>query len=347
MKTNRNTSHRTLKAEQLERRELLAADWGGATAVPPDSCQIDDVAVVQGPMQALPADAAPQPQQRSREEASSGGGALQRPRDRISEEVTLETDVTLTVSAIDTAARQGGGGQTVPTSTELSAKEVENLLFVREEEKLARDVYLALAEKWDAPIFSNIAQSEQQHMDSVGQLIEKYGLTDPIVDDTPGNFTDPTLQRLYDDLVGSDEANLDYLVTDLKIDGGDMSELAAYKVGAFIEEFDILDIQHSIEQTTHGDIENVYGNLLRGSRNHLRSFVSQIDATGDIYEPVVMSSDLYQDIISGDQETANGRGSGRQQAQAGLQGLQTAEPTIVAIDQLYAEYGRRSGRKRS
>jgi hypothetical protein len=130
-------------------------------------------------------------------------------------------------SAVDTSARQGGGGQTVPASTELSAEEVENLLFVREEEKLARDVYLALAEKWDAPIFSNIAQSEQQHMDAVGQLIEKYGLEDPIVDDTPGVFTNGTLQRLYTDLVGSDEANLDYLVTDLKIDGGDMSELAA------------------------------------------------------------------------------------------------------------------------
>ena len=342
MKTNRNTSHRTLKAEQLERRELLAADWGGATAVPPDSCQSDDVAVVQGPMQAPPADAASQPQQRSREEASSGGGALQRPRDRISEEVA--EDLTLTASAIDTAARKNGGGQTVPASTELSAEEVENLLFVREEEKLARDVYLALAEKWDSLIFSNIAQSEQQHMDAVGQLIEKYGLIDPIVDDTPGNFTDPTLQRLYNDLVGSDEADLDHLVTDLKIDGGDMSELAAYKVGAFIEEFDILDIQHAIEQTTHGDIENVYENLLRGSRNHLRSFVSQIDATGDIYEPVVMQSDLYQDIISGDQETANGRGSGRQQGQAGPR---TVQPSIAAIDQLYSEFGRRAGGKRS
>ena len=84
-----------------------------------------------------------------------------------------------------------------------------------------------------------------------------------------------------------------------------------------------IDIERAIYQTSHSDIKNVYENLVRGSRNHLRSFVGQIEATGEDYDPVMMTGTdditgedldaLYEDIISGDQETANGRGSGRQQ----------------------------------
>lgn len=54
---------------------------------------------------------------------------------------------------------------------------------MREEEKLARDVYLELYETWDLPVFYNIAQSEQTHMGAVKTLIEKYNLKDPITDE--------------------------------------------------------------------------------------------------------------------------------------------------------------------
>ena len=356
MKAKRHT-YRSLKAESLERRELLAADWGGGTAIPPESCQTDDVAIVQGPMQASATESASQPQQRSREEASSGTGALQQPRDRISEEVDVETDVTLATSTSVSATQQGGAGQSTPVNSELNAEEIENLLFVREEEKLARDVYLALAEKWDVAIFANIAQSEQQHMDAVGQLIEKYGLTDPIADDTPGVFANATLQDLYSDLVSDGEADLRYLESGLLLEGGSTSQLAALKVGAFIEEFDILDIQHAIAQTDNSDIETVYGNLLKGSRNHLRSFVGQIEAAGGDYEPAVMTGTdpvtgedldvLYLEIILDEQETATGRGSGRQQSQSGPQtALTTSQLSVVAIDLSFAQYGGRSGGNR-
>lgn len=356
MKANRHT-YRSLKAESLERRELLAADWGGGTAIPPESCQTNDVAAVQGPMQASVTEAASQPQQRSREEASSGIGALQQPRDRISEEVDVETGVTLATSTSVGATQQGSAGQSTLANSELNAEEIENLLFVREEEKLARDVYLALAEKWDVAIFDNIAQSEQQHMDAVGQLLEKYGLTDPIADDTPGVFTNTTLQDLYNDLVSNGEADLGYLEPGLLLEGGSVSQLAALKAGAFIEEFDILDIQHAIAQTDNHDLETVYGNLLTGSRNHLRSFVDQIEAAGEDYEPVVMTGTdpvtgedldtLYLEIVSGEQEAANGRGSGRQQGQTGPQtSLTASQLSLAALDQSFAQYGQRSGGKR-
>jgi hypothetical protein len=65
----------------------------------------------------------------------------------------------------------------------LSASEVEGIMQMREEEKLARDVYLELYKTWDLPVFYNIAQSEQTHMDAVKTLIEKYNLKDPITDE--------------------------------------------------------------------------------------------------------------------------------------------------------------------
>lgn len=48
----------------------------------------------------------------------------------------------------------------IATNNILNAAEIEGLLFMREEEKLAHDVYLALYAKWGLPIFQNIAQSE-------------------------------------------------------------------------------------------------------------------------------------------------------------------------------------------
>jgi hypothetical protein len=286
--------------------------------------------------------------ERTDEDSDTGIGRQKRPRDRDVEDAATTVEMTLVTNDPVTTVPVGGQGSAqqgvqLLSVQSLSQEEIDRLLFIREEEKLARDVYLALAEIWDAPIFTNIAQSEQQHMDAVGQLIEKYGLEDPVTDDTPGAFTNPTLQRLYIDLVSSGDVDLGYVAPGLLIDGGGTSQLAAYKVGAFIEEFDIIDIQHAIGETSHSDVENVYENLVRGSRNHLRSFVGQIEATGEDYEPVVMTVSDYDAIINSDLETANGRRSGRT---GGQNSGNNSEPAVAATDELFAGYGRRYGRRR-
>ncbi len=61
----------------------------------------------------------------------------------------------------------------------LDEGEVVALIYTREEEKLARDTYLTLYGVWEMPVFSNIAASEQSHMDAVLRMLEKYGLEDP------------------------------------------------------------------------------------------------------------------------------------------------------------------------
>ena len=150
----------------------------------------------------------------------------------------------------------------------LTAAEKYWLTYMREEEKLARDVYLAMHAKWGAAIFANIAASEQRHMDAVKSLLDKYSLPDPASDDTPGVFTD-TFQALYNNL----EAQ------------GSVSLVEALKVGVFIEETDIADLNEGLASAKHKDIKTVYSNLLQGSLNHLKAFVSELASNGVTYEP--------------------------------------------------------------
>ncbi|MCU0629493.1 MAG: DUF2202 domain-containing protein [Methanoregulaceae archaeon] len=156
------------------------------------------------------------------------------------------------------------GGFGVPAGTGQAATLTEDekywLTYMREEEKLARDAYLSLGSKWDIPIFSNIAQSEQTHMDAVKTLLDHYGLPDPAAGKAQGEFTDPVLQKLYDDLIAQ----------------GSVSTVEALKVGILIEETDISDLNKAIAATTHNDIKTVYNNLLQGSMNHLNAFESNL-----------------------------------------------------------------------
>ena len=196
-------------------------------------------------------------------------------------------NTTVDQTALSAALGQVSGG-------ELSIAEVEGLLFMREEEKLAKDVYLMLYEEWGMSIFQNIANAEQTHMDAVKTLIERYGLEDPAVASDIGVFTNSTLQDLYDQLVETGNQSL-----------GD-----ALRVGAAIEEIDILDLEEHIAHTDKADIQMVYDNLMKGSRNHLRSFVSTLKRQeGQTYEPQYLSQEAYDAIVSTPTE-AGGEGRG-------------------------------------
>lgn len=175
----------------------------------------------------------------------------------------------------------------------LSQEEIDGLLLMREEEKLARDVYQTLYEQWGLRIFTNIAQSEQTHTEAIRDLLEKYNLTDPVTDDTIGVFKNETLQALYTNLVAQ----------------GQTSDVAALRVGATIEDLDIKDLQDLLNKTDNQDIALIYENLMRGSRNHLRSFTKQLTMRTETYEPQYISIEDYQAIISGSQETGIGEQS--------------------------------------
>jgi len=142
------------------------------------------------------------------------------------------------------------------------------LTYMREEEKLARDVYIVLYDKWRLAIFNNISQSEQTHMDAIKTLLDRYGLPDPAKAEV-GAFTDPGLQAIYDTLIAQ----------------GSLSEVEALQVGVTIEETDIDDLGVAIDAATRKDLKSVYNNLLQGSLNHLKAFVSNLAKYGVTYEP--------------------------------------------------------------
>ena len=180
---------------------------------------------------------------------------------------------------------------------DLSPEEEQGLLFMREEEKLARDVYITLYEKWNMKVFNNISLSEQKHTETIKLLLDRYALEDPMTTDERGVFQNETLQNLYNSLV----------------EKGDESIVEALKVGGAIEEIDILDLEQQVSDIVDNeDIKLVYNNLLRGSRNHLRAFVGNLTNQGVTYEPQYMTQEAYQVIIDGETERGgNGRGKGK------------------------------------
>ena len=162
-------------------------------------------------------------------------------------------------------------------TTDLSEAEAEGLSFMREEEKLARDVYLMLYEQWGIRIFQNIAKAEETHMSAVAGLLERYGIPDPAADTAVGVFTNPELQALYDQLM----------------EEGSQSLADALRVGALVEEVDIIDLEDYIDQTDNDDMLLVYQNLLKGSYNHLRAFTSTLEKqTGEIYQLQLLESEV-------------------------------------------------------
>ncbi len=168
----------------------------------------------------------------------------------------------------------------------LTADEVAGLLWMREEEQLAHDVYVALGDLWGLRIFENISSSESSHIEAVATLLDRYGIDDPAKGNDPGTFTDPAIQALYDQLVSDGSVSLD----------------AALAVGALIEELDISDLQARAAATENTEITTVYAGLERGSRNHLRAFTSQLDARGVTYEPTQLDPAVFDAIVSGEME---------------------------------------------
>lgn len=166
------------------------------------------------------------------------------------------------------------------TGAELTAAERDGLLHMREEEKLALDVYQVLYERWQVPVFDNIANAEATHTDSVKVLLERYGLDDPAAGRAAGSFQSAELQALYDSLVAQ----------------GTRSLVDALTVGATIEDLDIADLRDRATATS--DIALVYANLEKGSRNHLRAFTAQLTGQGVTYTPAHISQADYDAIVA-------------------------------------------------
>jgi hypothetical protein len=162
----------------------------------------------------------------------------------------------------------------------INQAETAALLWLREEEKLARDVYLALGNQWQDGVFNRIATAEQRHFDAIGATIALFALTDPAQAGT-GQFMNADLQALYYDLLA---------------DGG-QSYAQALVVGATIEDLDMRDLQGALAATSNPALQTTYRNLLESSKNHLRMFVLQLRSLGQDYTPQYIAPVLFDAIL--------------------------------------------------
>ncbi len=172
-------------------------------------------------------------------------------------------------------------------SSVISLQEEEGLLFMLEEEKLARDTYNYLYNVWGSNVFNNIKDSEQTHMNTVSNLLDQNNISYTILPE--GQFEDESLQLLFNQFV----------------EDGQVSVLSAYNIGALIEDLDISDLEEFINETNNEDIVIAYNLLECGSRNHLRSYVTNITDNDGQYLPQFLSLEDFNDIINGSHENCN------------------------------------------
>lgn len=146
-------------------------------------------------------------------------------------------------------------------NTPPTAEEAKTLAFMREEEKLARDVYRQLAEKWNLTVFRNIAEAEEQHFQTIGAVLAKYNLPDPAQKDA-GVFSDASLTALYAELMTK----------------GMASANDALEVGVMIEKADIADLEEAIQAAVKPTLKRLYTNLMNASFNHLEAFETNLES---------------------------------------------------------------------
>jgi hypothetical protein len=223
---------------------------------------------------------------------SCADDATSRPSTTTTSTTTTATATTATTTPTTSNAETATTVDGTDTDTDvlddagLTADEVAGLLWMREEEQLAHDVYVTLGDLWGLRIFENIASSESSHIEAVATLLDRYGIADPASGNEPGTFTEPAIQALHDQLVSDGSVSLE----------------AALAVGALIEELDISDLQARAAATENTEITTVYAGLERGSRNHLRAFTSQLDGRGVVYEPTQLDPAIFDAIVSGEME---------------------------------------------
>lgn len=156
-------------------------------------------------------------------------------------------------AASSTAPRTGTATVVIGS---LTAAQKADLAGMAEEEKLAHDLYTALAAKYPSLVqFSRIATSESQHQAALRTLMTRYGVADPTAGQPAGVFVSDDLQALYDSLLA-----------------GATSPSAALAAGVAVEKADIADLTSALSGLTASDVTRVYTNLRNGSQQHLVAF---------------------------------------------------------------------------
>ena len=160
--------------------------------------------------------------------------------------------------------------ESLPESN-LTEEQKYTLAYMWNEEKLAKDIYLALYDMWGQQTFYNIAtRSETRHEEAVESLVQKYDINITNLENyeihyseeelralAPGEYSVPEVQELYDTLYAK----------------GSQSLQDALEVGCMVEVTDVNDLNEDIEIAEGAeDLVLVFGFLRSGSYNHYWAF---------------------------------------------------------------------------
>ncbi|MEA3418851.1 MAG: DUF2202 domain-containing protein [Campylobacterota bacterium] len=171
---------------------------------------------------------------------------------------------------------QGGGegsGIDLPLypMSDLTDAQKYTLAYMWNEEKLAKDIYLALYENYPVQTFYNIAtKAETKHQAMIEELIKKYDLNITNLVDYKESYSEAELRAFAPGEFGIQEIKDLY---DALYTKGSQSQEAALKVGCMVEVTDVNDLDEDIAIAQGAaDLVAVFENLRAGSYNHYWAF---------------------------------------------------------------------------
>ncbi len=169
--------------------------------------------------------------------------------------------------------------QTFIGSSVLNDEQKHTLAYMWNEEKLAKDVYLAIYAVNPHTTLYNIAtRAETVHQATVQSLVEAYDLNITNLVDYTTSYSEEELNSMDPGVFAIDEIQSLYDTLYLK---GIQSTQDALEVGCMVEVTDINDLDHDIEIVQGADdIVSAFENLRDGSYSHYWAFDNALKAMG-------------------------------------------------------------------
>ena len=148
---------------------------------------------------------------------------------------------------------------------ELSAKEIRQLRYFLEAQKLLRDVYAKFYTRWHLHDFQKFKRTKHRQLQAWLHLFEKYDLSPALELQSFGLFSNNTLQKLY----------TNFTMT------GRLSLFEALRTSATMEDLNIYTAFDFLGLTDNQDIKLTCRTMALTSRNNLQEITALLDSYGE------------------------------------------------------------------
>lgn len=167
----------------------------------------------------------------------------------------------------------------------ISTDEQKALVQIFEQEKLARDVYSQIGEKFGIKILKNAAIGKQKQM---SLILDFMTLNQVAVafDDAQGVFKSPELRENYSAFLTEGLGSLNN----------------AFRVGAKMEDYNIYHIDKILATQTTGKLVLLLSKLSCSAGNELKTQVNMLVGNGEMFMPDYISVKLYRSIMHDNHE---------------------------------------------